>query len=160
MSNENTITPTEAILAWAEFVGTPSGEITKNLYDEFLKANRFIVKILGHNKPDEFVFKHLAAEVRRLREENAKLRELTQWRPIESAPRDGFQCVLGGYIEIDGRRIATWAVASWEEDDDEPEGGRWDTGSADIDLPTYLTHWREIYDNPPLPAAPESEVRP
>jgi len=72
--------------------------------------------------------------------EIARLREANEWRPIESAPKDGTN-VLGGYVGPDGNSVGE--MFWWE--------GWWRTWDGTLHARTiyYPTHWR------PLPPPPQ-----
>jgi hypothetical protein len=66
----------------------------------------------------------------------------TDWRPIDSAPRDGTEVLLYGRTERDGRFFAPDCNVGWW---DEENLGGWQAR----DLPIDPTHWA------PLPQPPE-----
>ena len=69
---------------------------------------------------------------------------LMQWRPIETAPKDGTVIVATGYNFGDESNERHYVITSWED-------GSWIECSEwnDASYLTYLTHWMPL---PPAPA--------
>ncbi len=101
------------------------------------------------------------AELAAMRAENAELREdlvrssedmgricaERQWRPIETAPKDGTEILLFGACSINGQRYARGAHVGWRGPDD----SCWDT--RDPEAECDATHWQ------PLPEPPAALTR-
>jgi hypothetical protein len=87
-----------------------------------------------------------ACRIEALEAENTRLRAAMEWRPIETAPRDGTEVVGSAWwIMDDGAYRLGWMAEGYLC------GDRWAFASFDLNEDEYSkpTHWK------PLPAAPE-----
>lgn len=78
---------------------------------------------------------------------------MSEWQPIETAPKDGTQILAYGRYGWGGyaKRKIGWAVISWAEEFGGDES-RWvlvhDNPYVDVMFPTY---WMPLPKAPPLP---------
>ena len=73
-----------------------------------------------------------------------RLRREVEWRPIETAPKDGTEILAYGYARCDGSRYANGQHIAWWD----AELG-WTGRDPDDRVTLHLSHWR------PLPPRPE-----
>lgn len=99
-------------------------DITAKLYSEALYTGRVELTVLLHDAADEI----------------KRLRKLTQWQPIETAPKDGERILVVWLGDVD---IAFWNIEqeNWEQ---------WPNGDFVCDT-DEITHWM------PLPKPPKED---
>lgn len=82
---------------------------------------------------------------------------MSQWQPIETAPKDG-TAILAGSVNHDAREVVCWqdGVPSGSSMYEPNEG--WVNAGAIKDRfyanPRWFTHWQPLPDPPPADGAP------
>lgn len=96
----------------------------------------------GHADTEQDLLDEVGAQIERLR-------AMTEWRPIESAPRDGTPVIVSGLVC--GRGPGRWL----ERNASYLNGFWYGEYSAQLSPPT---HWMPEIELPPAPAITEREV--
>ena len=90
---------------------------------------------------------------------------MSQWQPIETAPKDGTEVLLCQATDADGKPILdeSWGifvqVAAWWRKRSNLEAGEWTVYCSQIQEPRLHftpTHWMPLPSNPLAPAGSES----
>ena len=88
------------------------------------------------------VFPPHVEELERLRAENAELRERLaerEWKPIETAPKDGTQILTFAVQSLEPMLVSSWYRGTWRDDGFDP------------------SHWVTLPDIPELDAGRRSD---